>query len=384
MAVQGRRRGGAIVATALAGGIALGVFAVSGCAEQGGPAERGQDGKGLWHAASGQVRQAQLEGPVGVDPARALAVVRHAPEALVRAGGARVRTSMETVSGGTRLTIRGKGGYDFARPAGRLTVTLPEGADGSVGRRAITEVFTPGALYMKNRGAGVPAGKWVRLDTGALPDGDLLTSGATDPLAAAELLGGAREVAYVRDEWIGDTRVGHYWGTIDLDRAARAAPERDRAALAAAAKGFSSGTVAFDAYLDEAGRPRVLRYRFGVGARDARAGGRAPVGETRGPLGETRGPVSGTGIATAPATFSPGGSSVGGPSVGGSSDGGSPGGSPGAGLPGAPAYQRQSAAPATPMTVVSTVELGSFGFRPDIWLPAPAEIYAGTVASPQK
>ncbi|MFQ6196942.1 hypothetical protein [Streptomyces sp. NPDC000405] len=377
MAVQGRRRGGAIVATALAGGIALGVFVVSGCAEQGGPAERGQDGKGLWHAASGQVRQAQLEGPVGVDPARALAVVRHAPEALVRAGGARVRTSMETVSGGTRLTIRGKGGYDFTRPVGRLTVTLPEGADGSVGRRAITEVFTPGALYMKNRGAGVPAGKWVRLETGALPDGDLLTSGATDPLAAAELLGGAREVAYVRDEWIGDTRVGHYWGTIDLDRAARAAPERDRAALAAAAKGFSSGTVAFDAYLDEAGRPRVLRYRFGVGARDARAGGRAPVGETRGPVGETRGPVDGTrgpvggmGVATAPATFSPGG------------------GAPGGGLPGAPAYQRQSAAPgtpmATPMTVVSTVELGSFGFRPDIWLPAPAEIYAGTVASPQK
>ncbi|MEU3353613.1 hypothetical protein [Streptomyces sp. NPDC037389] len=354
MAVQGRRRGGVIVATALAGGIALGLFAVSGCAEQGGSAERGQDGKGPWRGASGQVRQAQLEGPVGVDPARALAVVRHAPEALARAGGARVRTSMETVSGGTRLTIRGKGGYDFTRPAGRLTVTLPEDADGSAGRRAITEVFTPGALYMKNRGAGVPAGKWVRLDTGALVDGDLLTSGATDPLAAAELLGGAREVAYVRDEWIGDTRVGHYWGTIDLDRAARAAPVRDRAALAAAAKGFSSGTVAFDAYLDEAGRPRVLRYRFGVGARDARAGGRGPVGET--------------GVATAAATYSPGRR---------------PGGDP---------SYRQDMAPATPpatpmtvpMTVVSTVELGSFGFRPDIRLPAPAEIYAGTVASPQK
>lgn len=357
MAVHGRRRGGAIVAGAVAGGIALGLFTVSGCAEQGGPAERGQDGKGPWHGASGQVRQAQLEGPVGVDPARALAVVRHAPEALARAGGARVRTSMETVSGGTRLTIRGRGGYDFTRPVGRLTVTLPEGTEGSAGRRAITEVFTPGTLYMKNRGAGVPAGKWVRLDTGALVDGDLLTSGATDPLAAAELLGGAREVAYVRDEWIGDTRVGHYWGTIDLDRAARAAPVRDRAALAAAAKGFSSGTVAFDAYLDEAGRPRVLRYRFGVGARDARAGGRGPVGET--------------GVApTAPATYSPGGD-------------GDSGRRPDAAPAASPAASL--ATPLTvPMTVVSTVELGSFGFRPDIELPAPAEIYAGTVASPQK
>ncbi len=311
MAVHRHRRGGAIVATAVAGGLALGMLVVSGCAEQESEAD-GKDGASVRAGGSGHVRQAQLAGPAAVDPVRALAAVRHAPVALGRAGGARVRTSMETVSGGTRLTIRGQGVYDFARPVGRLTVLLPEGAAGTTGRRPITEVFTPGALYMKNRGAGVPAGKWVRLDTAGLADGDLLTSGATDPLAAAELLGGAREVAYAGDERIGGTPVAHYWGTVDLDRAARAAPARDRGALAAAAKGFSTGTVAFDAYLDERGRPRVLRYRFAPPT----AGSREPM--------------------------------------------------------------------ASPMTVVSSVELFSFGPRPGIALPAPGEIYAGTVASPQK
>ncbi|GAA2706783.1 MULTISPECIES: hypothetical protein [Streptomyces] len=311
MAVQWHRRRGATLATTVAGGLVLGMLAVSGCGEQESEAD-GQDGRAVRGGAAGEVRQAQLAGPAVVDPARALAVVRHVPWTLAGAGGAKVRTSMETVSGGTRLTIRGRGVYDFIRPVGRLAVVLPEGAAGSAGHRSITEVFTPGALYMKNRGAGVPDGKWVRLETGSLADGDLLTSGATDPLAAAELLGGAREVAYAGQERFHGARVAHYWGTVDLSRAARSAPARDRAALTAAAKGFSTGTVAFDAYLDDRGRPRLLRYRFGERSAAGPAGGGAP------------------------------------------------------------------------MTVVSSVELFAFGLRPDIDLPAAGEIYAGTVASPQK
>nr|WP_251018542.1 hypothetical protein [Streptomyces sp. ISL-11] len=215
---------------------------------------------GLRSSLSSQARPARGE----TDPGPAREAVRRAARALADAGGAKVRTSMETVSGGTRLTIHGSGDYDFARPIGRLTVLVPEDAAGAVEHRPITEVFTPGALFMKNRGAGVPDDKWVRLATASLADGNLLTSGATDPLAAAELLGGAREVTYMRDERVGGVRVRHYWGTIDLDRAARAAPERDRGPLSVAAKGFSGGTVAFDAYLDEQGRPRRVRHRFSV------------------------------------------------------------------------------------------------------------------------
>ncbi|GAA0414352.1 hypothetical protein [Streptomyces luteireticuli] len=308
MAAQGHRRRAA-VATAVAGGLALGLL-VSGCGEQE-PGEEVQDGS---VGGGGEARWA-VRTTDAVRPSRAVEAMRRVSGALARTGGARVRTSMETESGGTRLTILGRGAYDFARPVGRLTVLVPQDARGAAEHRPITEVFTPGALYMKNRGAGVPTDKWVRLDTAALADGDLLTSGATDPLAAAELLGGAREVTSMRDEGLDGVPVRHFWGTVDLAEAARRAPARDRAALAAAAKGFSAGTVAFDAFLDEEGLPRLLRYRFGVDGAD---GGRS----------------------------------------------------------GADAGKRT--------TVVSTVELSSFGFAPDIRLPESADIYAGRVRSPRK
>ncbi|MFF7728654.1 hypothetical protein [Streptomyces sp. NPDC008001] len=301
---RGRRRGAA-VAAAVAGGIAL-VLLASGCALPGRGAGEAPELHDSMKSLSGQARQAGDES----EPGRARAAVREAARTLARAGRARVRTSMETVSGGTRLTIHGTGGYDFGRPAGQLTVLVPEDAAGAAEHRPITEVFSPGALFMKNRGAGVPADKWVQLATSSLADGNLLTNGATDPLAAAELLGGAREVTYMRDERVGGVRVKHYWGTIDLGRAVRAAPVRDRGPLATAAKGFSSGTVAFDAYLDEQGRPRRLRHRFSV---------------------EGTGP----------------------------------------------------AAPPSPMTVVSTVELYDFGADVDVALPDAADIYAGTVGSPR-
>ncbi|MGK5729651.1 hypothetical protein [Streptomyces sp. URMC 124] len=256
----GRVRGrGAAAGRAAAAGLVLGLL-MSGCTLRGPAAGEAPELRDSLKSLSGQARQAGD----GADPGQARAVVRGAARTLARAGRALVRTSMETVSGGTRLTIHGSGGYDFARPAGRLTVLVPEDAAGAAEHRPITEVFAPGELFMKNRGAGVPADKWVRLATASLADGNLLTSGATDPLAAAELLGGAREVTYMRDERVGGVRVRHYWGTIDLGQAARSAPVRDREPLATAAKGFSSGTVAFDAYLDEQGRPRRLRHRFSV------------------------------------------------------------------------------------------------------------------------
>ncbi|MGI5339352.1 hypothetical protein ACQEVS_19185 [Streptomyces sp. CA-181903] len=329
MAVQGHGRRAA-VATAVAGGLALGLL-VTGCAEPE-PGEEARDAFGGGHG--GALRAVRTTGEA--HPGRAAEALRGVREALAAAGGARVRTVMETESGGTRLTIRGVGAYDFARPAGSLTVLVPEDARGAAEHRPITEVFTPGALYMKNRGAGVPADKWVRLETGTLADGDLLTGGATDPLAAAELLGGAREVTYVRDEGVDGVPVRHYRGKVDLAEAARRAPARDRAALAAAAKGFSSGTVVFDAFLDDAGRARVLRYRFSV--RDEGEKGERREGGEKGKRAED----------------------------------------------GAPAGRTAAPATAGPMTVVSTVELTSFGFAPDIRLPASGDIYAGTVASPRK
>ncbi|MBT2427785.1 hypothetical protein J7F02_19475 [Streptomyces sp. ISL-112] len=247
---QYRDGGGARAARALA---VAGVIAVmAGCVGGGGG---GSDGSGQ--------RAVVAERPFDV-LGRAAAV-------LAEAGGAEARTSMETAAGGTRVTIRGEGAYDFRKQMGRLKVVLPADAAGADDRRPITELLAPGALYMKNRGAGVPDDKWVRIDTTALEDGNLVTGGVTDPMAAAELLRGAGDVTYAGKSELAGVTVHHYRGVADLNRAARAASPQSRGALSAAAKGFSKDTVPFDAYLDEEGRLRKVRHRFSFasGGREA-------------------------------------------------------------------------------------------------------------------
>ncbi|WP_406270053.1 hypothetical protein OHT93_17760 [Streptomyces sp. NBC_00191] len=231
---QHRRRGGTFAALAAV----LGVVATSGCSGGGGAVA--DDGRGGGHTDE----------------------VLRAADVLVGAGSSKARTSMEMATGGTRVTIRGEGGYDFERRMGQLTVVLPKDPAGADQHRPITELLTPGALYMKNRGAGVPADKWVRVDTTTLEDGNLVTGGATDPLAAAELLRSARGVRYVGEERLAGRTVRHYRGITDIARAAQVAEPHARASLAAAAKGFATDTVPFDAYLDDEGRLRKVRHRF--------------------------------------------------------------------------------------------------------------------------
>jgi hypothetical protein len=232
---QHRRTGATVVAVGIA--VGLGVCA-TGC---GGSGMAAEDGRG---AAD----------PVGT--------LRRAADALHEAGTSQVSTSMEMATGGTRVTIRGKGVYDYRKQLGRLTVVLPQDPAGTEEHRPITELLAPGALFMKNRGAGVPADKWVRIETSTLSDGNLVTGGATDPYAAAEVLRGTRTATYLGRTELGGVAVEHYRGTADLATAAEHASTGDRAALASAAKGFATARVPFDAYLDDQGRIRKLRQQF--------------------------------------------------------------------------------------------------------------------------
>ncbi|MER7200555.1 hypothetical protein CG723_24245 [Streptomyces sp. CB01635] len=195
-------------------------------------------------------------------PADSAAAVHDAADRLVREGSSKARTSMEMASGGTRVTIRGEGVYDYRARVGQLKVVLPQDPSGAEEHRPITELLAPGALYMKNRGAGVPADKWVRVETASMADGNLVTGGATDPLAAAELLRGARKVTYVGESELAGTVVRHYRGTVDMAAAAHAASPASRQSLTAAAKGFAKDQVPFDVYLDDEGRIRKVRHRF--------------------------------------------------------------------------------------------------------------------------
>ncbi|MBA0053806.1 hypothetical protein E0L36_23995 [Streptomyces sp. AJS327] len=227
--------------------------ALNACSDS--DAASGPDGRG---ASPGQ------PGPAGAAPSRT--AVRDAADTLTRAGTSRTRTAVRTVSGGTRVTVDGKGAFDFRKRTGRLTLRLPVGTSGARPgeRRVVRELVTPGALYLKNRGGGVPPDKWVRVRTAELRDGNLVTGGATDPVSASELLRGARQVRFQSARRLSGERVWGYSGVVDLERAAATAYPAWRAQLASAAKGFSERSVPFDAYLDGQGRLRKVQYRFRV------------------------------------------------------------------------------------------------------------------------
>ncbi|MCX4865612.1 hypothetical protein OIC43_21215 [Streptomyces sp. NBC_00825] len=258
---QHRSKGGARAVCALA---VVGVMAATaGCSAGGGGDRAVADERGGADSLDAVRRAAAvLAGTVSGTGSAAVAGTAPDSGAGTVAGTAEVRTSMETAAGGTRVTIRGRGTYDFRTRTGRFTVVLPKDAAGEDEHRPITELLAPGTLYMKNRGAGVPADKWVRVDTTALEDGNLVTGGVTDPMAAAELLRGARQVTYEGKSELAGFAVRHYRGTADIGLAAREAAPGSRGVLAAAAKGFSKDTVPFDAYLDEQGRLRKVRHRF--------------------------------------------------------------------------------------------------------------------------
>jgi hypothetical protein len=247
-----------LVTAAVAGAVAMaGLGVATGCS--GGAGGRGRlvassdrIGPGTAGRGTGPRAYGAVVGP-GV-------VVRGSADVLRRWGSSRTRTSMRMATGGTLVTIVGCGRFDYVGRRGRLWVTLPETA--RIEQGPITELVVPGALYMRNRGAGLPPEKWVRVETDRLADGDLVTGGATDPVAAAELLRGARDVALVGTATVHGVRVRHYRGTADLWLASGRSPGASGRALRAAARSFTASRVPFDVYVDGEGRLRRVRQEF--------------------------------------------------------------------------------------------------------------------------
>ncbi|MFR9726279.1 hypothetical protein ACL02R_23370 [Streptomyces sp. MS19] len=222
---------------------------------------------GVTLAASGcSGTGAAAEGGGGAADARE--VVRQAPDVLAASGTSHAFTALRMASGGTRITIEGEGAFDYGERTGELRLTLPEGGP-------VTEVFVPGLLYMKNRGAGVPEDKWVRIETDAVRDGNLVTGGATDPITAAELL---RGVAYATDlGWSEEDgeRLRHYRGVTDIAAAAELATGGVREQLATAVGGFTRTRVPFDVYFDARGLLRKIRHQFSFAGGGGSGGGEA-------------------------------------------------------------------------------------------------------------
>ncbi|MEV0530500.1 hypothetical protein [Kitasatospora sp. NPDC050463] len=220
--------GAAVLAAALAG-----LTACSGAAaDSGGSADQ----------------KAAASDRLSADPVTA---VRSAADITGRTGSAHTATELVTESAEKRAVFTGTGGYDYVKRIGRLEVAVPPGA-ATTGK--IVEVVLPGTVYLQNSGAKVPEGKWVKLDVRQLPDGNLVSSGATDPASAAGALRGAQKAELVGTETADGVPLKHYRGTLDLTKAAEATGGRGGDGLRMGAQTFTAKDVPYDAWLDEQGR----------------------------------------------------------------------------------------------------------------------------------
>jgi hypothetical protein len=181
-----------------------------------------------------------------------LTAVRSAADITGRSGYVQDATTLRTVSASKRMTLHGTAQYDYTTRLGRMAITIPPG-EGTTGK--LTEVFAPGVVYMQNSGAkGVPAGEYVEVSLQELADGNLVSSGATDPASAANALRGAQTATLVGTAAVDGVVLKHYQGTLDLAQAAEATGGGAGLGLSVAAKTFTVKKVPYQVWLDQQGR----------------------------------------------------------------------------------------------------------------------------------
>ncbi|MFB8238165.1 hypothetical protein ACFC58_16605 [Kitasatospora purpeofusca] len=199
-------------------------------------------------SASADQQASSTPDQLSADP---LTAVRGTADITGRAGSAHAATELVTESADKKAVFTGTGGYDYVKRIGRLEVQVPPGA-ATTGK--IVEVLLPGTVYLQNSGAKVPEGKWVKLDVRQLPDGNLVSGGATDPASAAGALRGAQKAEAVGTETVDGVPLKHFRGTLDLAKAADATGGRGGDGLRMGAQTFTVKDIPYDAWLDEQGR----------------------------------------------------------------------------------------------------------------------------------
>jgi hypothetical protein len=236
---SGSRAGVRTVLLAAATAVALG-GALTGCSGSGSAAPSA--------AVSSAEQAANSSDALSADP---LTAVRSAADITGRSGYVHDATTLTTVSATKRMTLHGTAQYDYTTRLGRMTVTIPPG-EGTTGK--LTEVFAPGVVYMQNSGAKVPAGKWVEVNLEELADGNLVSSGATDPASAANALRGAQTAVLAGTETVDGVVLKHYTGTLDLAQAAAETGGGAGTGLTLAARTFTVKKVPYQVWLDQHGQ----------------------------------------------------------------------------------------------------------------------------------
>ena len=207
---------------------------------------------GCASAGGGSSAAAGLNGTssdvLAADP---LTAVRTAPDITGHAGSVQDVTTLQTSSGSKKVTLHGTAQYDYVTRLGRMAITVPPGGPT---HGQLVEVFSPGVAYMQNSGAKVPAGMWVKVDVQQLADGNLVSSGATDPATAANALRGASTATLVDSQTVDGLLLKHYRGTLDLAKAAAATGGGAGTGLTLAGRTFVVKKIPYDVWLDEHGR----------------------------------------------------------------------------------------------------------------------------------
>ena len=138
---------------------------------------------------------------------------------------------VQGVPGGT-ITITGEGAFDYVGRQGAFTLNLPAIAGMQLGQ--IQAVSTGSTIYEKfpPQLASLLGGKpWVKIDLNALGQGagidfdSISQASSSDPTQALQFLrGSGADMVEVGKEQVRGEPVTHYRGTIDLNKAAAAAP----------------------------------------------------------------------------------------------------------------------------------------------------------------
>jgi hypothetical protein len=234
---QGLRAASAVSVAAAMTGLLAGVL--SGCSSA---------GSGSSSDAAAAAAKAGTADSLAADP---LTAVRNAADITGRTGSVQDTTTLQTASPTKKVTLHGTGVYDYSTRLGRMEVTVPPGGS-TTGK--LVEVVSPGIVYMQNSGAKVPAGKWVEVNVEQLADGNLVSSGATDPASAANALRGAQTAQLVGSSTVGGVLLKHYKGTLDLAKASSATGGGAGAGLALGARTFTVKQVPYEVWLDAHGR----------------------------------------------------------------------------------------------------------------------------------
>jgi hypothetical protein len=176
--------------------------------------------------------------------------VAEAAQTTTHAGGALVSItgSITSPNTGTTLTLEGQGSMNFSAHEGNLVLVmsgLPASLQSRLHGRSLqmSELFKSGSLYIGSPlfAGQLPGGaRWLRLDLTRLGqaiglDPTSLASGGADPTATLKYLSaGGGTASIVGHEAVRGVATTHYAGTLDLLKAAEAAPHANRAELRAA------------------------------------------------------------------------------------------------------------------------------------------------------